>query len=492
VSAQVVVIGAGPTGLTAAILLAQRGIRSVILERHRDVYPLPRAVHLDDEILRILQQAGVADDFTRISRPAAGLRLVDGERRTIVEFSRDKPVGDHGWPQANFFDQPDLERLLRTAAARYPEIELRGATEATRLQHVPDGVRVQFKDTHLHAHYLLGCDGANSMTRRFIGARFRDLRFEERWLVVDVRCDADLDAWDGVHQICDPCRAGTYMRVGADRYRWEFRLRDDETAPTVDLEGLLTPWTGGATVEVLRRAEYTFRAKVADRWRQGRAFLLGDAAHLTPPFIGQGMGSGLRDSANLAWKLALVLNEGADDRLLNTYETERKPHVTRMILGAVALGWAMTGGAAIRRRVITTAARLPRFAELATRTSSPRLVGGPLVPRRHDRLAGSLCPQPWITTPDGPRRLDDLLGDSFVLVHRGEPAPDAAMVARRLGARRVRADDCPELVRWLGGAQAALIRPDRIVLTTFPNGASPTWLSLLPPSRTHRAEERLA
>ena len=182
-------------------------------------------------------------------------------------------------------------------------------------------MRVTFTDrcdgrTHtVDADYVLGCDGANSVVRGQIGSTMRDLKFEQRWLVVDVATDADLHQWEGVHQVCDPARAGTYMRIGETRYRWEFQLLAGESADDfrtlAALRPLIEPWTAGVRddrLDLLRVTEYTFRAQIADRWRRGNVFLLGDAAHLTPPFVGQGMGAGLRDAMNLAWKLAGVLD----------------------------------------------------------------------------------------------------------------------------------------------------------------------------------------
>ena len=161
---------------------------------------------------------------------------------------------------------------------------------------------------------VLGCDGANSIIRELAGITMEDLGFTERWLVIDIRVPAGLDTWDGVEQICDPARAATFMQVTGDRYRWEFRLLDGEDEASLitpaALGALLRPWTGRSGLdglEIIRSASYTFRARLASRFQAGRVFLLGDAAHLTPPFIGQGLAAGLRDADNLAWKLAHVL-----------------------------------------------------------------------------------------------------------------------------------------------------------------------------------------
>ncbi|MGF7233453.1 MAG: bifunctional 3-(3-hydroxy-phenyl)propionate/3-hydroxycinnamic acid hydroxylase [Frankia sp.] len=480
-----VVVGAGPTGLTAATLLARRGVGGVVLESRPGPYPLPRAVHLDDEVLRILQRVGIAEEFSRVSTPAAGLRLVGPTLATIAEFRRDRLVGEHGWPQANMFDQPELERLLRENLASHPAVEVRYGIRFDGADQAPGGpapVRVLLTDlatgrtTILWTRAVLGCDGANSVVRAAIGARMRPSRFAERWLVVDVRCRRRLPRWNGVHQVCDPDAAATYMRVGAERYRWEFRLADGQTAAEVDVAARLAPWTGEVPVdelEIVRQAEYTFRAQVADRWRSGRVFLLGDAAHLTPPFIGQGLGSGLRDAANLTWKLDLVLAGRADERLLETYQSERRPHAIVVIGMAVAVGWLMTArhpAARLVRRALPALAR-PWLAARVLATISPRLRRGPLVGRRRgDRLAGTMCPQPTIVKDGIERRLDDVLGDRFAVIHtrplnEGLRAAVDAVEAYRLP---VSADDA--LGRWLGRnrAAAAVVRPDRVVVVSVP------------------------
>ncbi|WP_245727802.1 bifunctional 3-(3-hydroxy-phenyl)propionate/3-hydroxycinnamic acid hydroxylase [Streptomyces vietnamensis] len=500
--APVVIIGAGPVGVTAALLLARRGIRTVILERHQDVYPLPRAVATDDEVRRILQAAGVGEEFAAIARPANGLRLLDARHRVMAEFRRSEH-GHHGYPQTSMFDQPELERLLRDALARRPECELRGGVEVTGVGPDPAGpVRVTYRDDdgehHLWAEAVLGCDGAGSLTRDAIGAAWEDLRFEERWTVIDVRTKADVRCWEGVDQVCDPHRPATFMRVGEDRYRWEFRLQDGQQT----VRELIAPWLSpsyGGDFEVVRETQYTFRARVADRWRSGRVFLLGDAAHLTPPFIGQGLCAGLRDAYNLTWKLARVLGQGGDERLLDTYESERKPHARHVIRLAVAMGWAMTGGqdgaAALRRRILAAACRIPGLTAAAGRDLSPALTAGPLVRRRIRRsLVGTHCPQPWVVLDGRRSRLDELLGASFTVLTAAEPWPSLRALAHGLGVPAIPVTDLRDdgtLAAWLraGRADAVLLRPDRVVMDVVPAGGhdftdTAAWASLLHTTRS--------
>ncbi|WP_330337043.1 bifunctional 3-(3-hydroxy-phenyl)propionate/3-hydroxycinnamic acid hydroxylase MhpA [Streptomyces sp. NBC_00557] len=516
----VVIIGAGPVGVTAALLLARHGVPSLLLERHRDIYPLPRAVVVDDEVRRILQSVGVHEEFATLARPAPGLRLLDARRRVIAEFPRSLR-GHHGFPQTSMFDQPELERLLRDALARRPECELRGGVEVVSVSQDTDGtapVRVTFRrdgsdeDEHVWADAVLGCDGAGSITRDAIGAVWEDLRFEESWRVIDVRTSLPVRTWEGAEQICCPTRPATFMRVGEDRYRWEFRLAEGEPLDGPEgleqLHELVAPWvdlpSDGSEdddFEVIRQAQYTFRARLADRWRRGRVFLLGDAAHLTPPFIGQGLCAGLRDARNLTWKLARVLQQGADDRLLDTYQQERKPHARHVIRLAVAVGWAMTGGqdrgAAIRRAVVGAACRIPGVTAAVSRDLSPALTANPLVRRRPRltgrSLAGTFCPQPWVIVDGRRERLDDILGDSFAVLTALPPTARMTGVATALGASVIHVgdlDDDGTLAAWLarGRADAVLLRPDRVVMDTVPTGTgdftdAAAWAPLLHTAR---------
>jgi 3-(3-hydroxy-phenyl)propionate hydroxylase len=478
----VVIVGAGPTGITAATLLAQYGVECLVLDRWPGVYPQPRAVHLDDEIYRVIARLGIAEDFAAISRPALGLRLLDNRFRVLASFNRDTSHSNNGFPQANMFDQPELEALLRANLKRFPNAQLRGDAKVTEVTDSGRCVRVTFTDRsdgevhQVDTEYLLGCDGANSIVRAQIGSVMRDLKFEQRWLVVDVAAEADLHQWEGVHQVCDPVRAGTYMRIGAARYRWEFQLLAGESADdfgTLEaLRPLIAPWTADVTdseLTLLRVTEYTFRAQIADRWRRGNIFILGDAAHLTPPFIGQGMGAGLRDGMNLAFKIAGVRDGTLAADVLDSYEQERKLRVRAMIRLALTVGRSLTGGGhlgnLVRRVVLPRLWLVPGLRDKVVDSTTPALHSSALVrkARRRHQLAGTLCPNPLL--PDG-HRLDEILGNGFAVIANNPLGAEAEASLRRRGVVVLFAQPGSALATWLrqGRATAAIVRPDRTVM----------------------------
>ena len=452
-SQPVIVVGAGPAGCTAALLLADSGIPVTLLERYLQPHPLPRAVHLDDEVARVLDRIGVSEGFLARSRPGSGLRLLDARHRVMAEFSRDQQPSVARLPAGQHVPPARPGRAAARPGDQHPLISFRRGAEVTGLDGaVNRSPRTRSRYTPASpasrstftGRVVLGCDGAGSTIRQLAGITMEDLGFTERWLVIDIRVPAGLDTWDGVEQICDPARPATFMHITGDRYRWEFQLRDgeDETdlITPAALGALLRPWTGRgdlAGLEIIRSASYTFRARLAGRFRAGRVFLLGDAAHLTPPFIGQGLAAGLRDADNLAWKIAHVLTGQAGEDLLDSYETERRPHARALIKKAVRVGWAMTGGqdraAAVRRVALAAAVRSDRICQAMGSTATPRLKAGALQPSPRRFLpsgippalrAGGLIPNPLVSAGDGvPVRLDAILA--------GQPA---VLTARRPGA----------------------------------------------------------
>ncbi|CAM5498640.1 bifunctional 3-(3-hydroxy-phenyl)propionate/3-hydroxycinnamic acid hydroxylase [Leifsonia shinshuensis] len=480
----VVVVGAGPTGLALAILLAGQGVSTAVVEAHQSIYPLPRAVHLDAEVYRILHTLGVGTGFAAISRPAAGLRLVDGRHRRLAQFDRLDVAG--ALPEANLFDQPDLEALLRARAEAAELIDLMLGVAVCDLASGSAGVTVTTTDRRtgeeatLRASYVVGADGANSTVRELLEIPVDNLGFAQRWLVADLRVDRELDAWGGVHQICDVDRPGTFMRVGADRYRWEFRLLDGESAARFSsipaLRELVDRWIHDlpdSDVQVVRIAEYMFKAQVARQWRMGRVLLAGDAAHLTPPFIGQGLGSGLRDSMNLGWKLARVVTGRSEDSLLSSYETERKPHAVALIRKAMMIGRVMTGrepSSVLGRRVaMPIASHIPPLGQRLLSSTTPALAAGDAIDATTPkRLRGTILPPVRVTDPrtGEVRWIDEVLPFDFAVISRGDPVSGV-----EAGAVNLRVDPSSsvagerELAVWLSKSRCdwAVVRPDRVI-----------------------------
>ena len=469
---EVAIIGCGPVGAMLANLLGLQGIATLVLEREAAIYDLPRALHFDDEVMRLFQTVGLADAMQPFVHVSPGMRFVDDAGRLLLDWPRPQEVGPQTWHASYRFHQPDLERVLRDGLARYPSVSVRLRTEVFALDQEPEAVVVRYEDLatgglgSCRARYVVGCDGARSLVRRLMGAPMEDLGFHERWLVVDAILKRPRpDLGDHSVQHCSRERPATYVRGTGDRRRWEIAVLPGEDGATVTQPAtvfqLLAPWAGPEDVQLERAVVYTFHSALAPRWRSGRLLIAGDSAHLTPPFLGQGMCAGMRDVGNLAWKLARVLRGRNGDALLDTYQAERAPHVREYIELAVRLGGlintkAMEG--AVPGSVI-------RGGE-AVRMSSikPRL--GPGLAAGWNGPVGQIAPQPLLA--DG-ARLDDRTGYRFAALLRPDFA--AALPAETLGRLAERevvvvADDAPEQQAWLQalGAPAALVRPDRYVL----------------------------
>ncbi len=341
--ADVVVVGAGPVGLATAILLGQLGRSVIVLERWPEPYPLPRAVHFDHEVARILQACGIGDELRGCIEPADVYEWRNADGLTLLRFGQ---IGDgpSGWPASNMFHQPALEALLEARCGELADVEVRRGAEVVSVEQSATVAVVGVANgTTVRAAYAIGCDGANSAVRSLAELPVTDLGFFYDWLIVDVILN-EPRVFDPINlQICDPARPTTVVSGGPGRRRWEFMRLPHESHDELHEEfrawELLADWDvhpGNAKLE--RQAVYTFNARYCEQWRSGRVLIAGDAAHLMPPFAGQGMCSGIRDAANLAWKLDLVLEGAAPDTLLDTYQLERLPHVRQAIDFSMELG----------------------------------------------------------------------------------------------------------------------------------------------------------
>jgi flavoprotein hydroxylase len=485
-----VIVGFGPVGNALAILLAQRGRTITVLERWPEPYPLPRAVHFDHEVGRILQSCGIGDEVREISEPAEIYEWRNATGTTLLRFGQ-QGDGPSGWPASSMFNQPALEALLARRAADLG-VDVRRGVEVTAVDQHDDRVVVTGAGgSTVAARYVVGCDGANSAVRGLADLPVEDLGFFYDWLIVDVILD-EPRVFDPINlQVCDPARPTTAVSGGPGRRRWEFMRLPHEPLEELNDEAraweLLAPWDvhpGNARLE--RHAVYTFNARYARRWRSGRVLLAGDAAHLMPPFAGQGMCSGLRDAANLAWKLDLVLAGLASAALLDSYQEERLPSVKAAIEFSMELG-----------KVIC----VPDPAEAAARDEAMAAGVGDepaAAPGLPDVTSGFIHPgaphagRQFVQGHVGGRPMDDACGNGWRLVvtgvDPGELGQDERDWFTSIGGAVVPLDE-PDAVlsRWFAehGTACALQRPDFYLYGTAPTASSAT--ALLADLRHHLA-----
>ena len=476
----VAIIGYGPVGATLANLVGLCGLSAVVLEREQSVYHLPRAVSLDGEGMRLFQTLGLAEDLLPHVNVSRNIRHVNADGQLLLLIARGG-IGPEGWNQAYRFYQPELEAVLRKGVSRYPFIDARLRCDVFALDQRDDHVRIRYEDlassnlSEVSARYVVGCDGARSTVRRFMGAALHDLRSHERWIVLDMILDAPPsgvpEAADesgrviDAIQYCDPARPTTFVPMPGQRHRWEFMLMPQDDPATITrperIYELLKPWRiDPARSKIERGVVYTFHSALATSWRRGRLLLAGNSAHQTPPFLGQGMCSGLRDAANLAWKLRDVIAGRASEQLLDTYETERMEHVRAYIELAVELGGIIqaTDPEIARRRDAELIAN-PTMLRPITPRLGPGLHGGAPPP------AGARAAQPRLG--DG-ARIDDRVGYHFAVLARPQlidALPDKVSDRiDQMGAALVPADG--EAADYLSSlnTEAVVIRPDRHIL----------------------------
>ena len=476
--ADVAIVGLGPVGAVLGNLLGQAGLDVAIFEREADIVPIPRAVAFDGEVMRVYQAIGLADVLEPFLRPSTGGQYIGPTGEVLLRRDGATEEGAQGWRSHYNFHQPVLERTLRQGLARYPNVAVRLRHDVFAVDEQGDRVTLRVEDMATgrlfsqEAHYVVGCDGARSLIRRLIGGGFTDLGLHEPWVVADFTLKHDMpDLPDRSTQFCDRAYPVTYVRVVDNRRRWEFKLPPGTARPdsanAANVWKLVSRWITPDDAILERSALYTFHSLIAERWQAGRLIVAGDAAHQTPPFMGQGLCTGIRDIANLAWKLERIVRYGAPDALLDTYGPERTPHSTAFIQMAVDLGRIL--GA-------TNADEMRALAEEITRGGGTLTYPSPsLGPGLHGAgaEAGFVAPQPRLS--DG-SRLDDAVGYRFALVGtaRGLKAidSDTRETLASLGVTNVEASGA--VVDWLAEADAEtiLLRPDRYILGAFADAAA--------------------
>jgi 2-polyprenyl-6-methoxyphenol hydroxylase-like FAD-dependent oxidoreductase len=493
--ADVAIVGYGPVGQALAALLGRAGHRVVVFERFEEIYRMPRAVHLDHEIMRLLQSLGLADVLAEEMVPVRDYQWYGADDELLLQFDR-QDLAPSGWVASYMFFQPELEAAIHRHACVPAGVMVERGWVAEGLEDSRDHVELtlyrvsaeepgQLARTGEHrtvrARWVVGADGANSFVREASGISRRDLGFQERWLVVDAE-PHDIEALAHLpiaRQLCNPARPTTVVRSGPRHRRWEFMLLPHEQPSDFEdperVWALLEPWYRPQDGPLTRSTVYEFRSMVSERMRKGHVLIVGDAAHLTPPFLGQGLCSGLRDAANVAWKLDLVLRGVAHERLLGTVEAERQPQNEAVIQLAIELGKVLCQldpKAAAERDAMLRGAGPPPPLELAPLTAGllHQPIGEP------DPLAGTLSVQGVVEGAGREGRFDDIIGGGFqLIVADGDPLEGLSRRERKLldtlavtvasldpAAPHGVRDRDGRLTAWLSehNAHAVLVRPD--------------------------------
>jgi 3-(3-hydroxy-phenyl)propionate hydroxylase len=430
------VIGGGPVGLLTAIFLGRAGLDVAVIERWPQRYPLPRACTIDHEALRVLQAAGVMAEHTDLFEPSRGdrggyeFRNGDGELLQVIDWNR---AAESGWANTNGFHQPALEAALEQFALQTPGVSIHRGWSFRSLTESQDGVTAEVTRTDqvgetasVHSRWLVGADGANSAVRAQLGIDVGDSGFAADWLVVDYQPLSE-ENWSAfVTQYCDPAQPATAVNSGPGRRRFEFMRRPDVSVDELGREGtawqLMKPWNvTPENARLERHAVYTFRGRWACEWRSGNVFLAGDAAHLMPPFLGQGLCAGIRDARSLTWRMSMVHNELATPEILATYGPERLGHVRELIDEAVA------AGRVICEQDVERAAE--RDAEMKRRSQDPAAapqepphprLGTPTLALPSGDLDGRLAPQGRVRVAGQAGLFDDVVGGTWQLIGLGD------------------------------------------------------------------------
>jgi resorcinol 4-hydroxylase (NADPH) len=490
----VIVIGAGPVGLFTALMLGNQGIDVTVYERWPDFYPLPRACGIDHEIVRQLQAAGLGEAMKPLLDPVIGkektYEFVDAAGETLLRIDWNRP-GASGWAQMNLFYQPDLERLFAGAVDKMPHVRICRGIELRGLCDKGDYVEVELASSEGQtfsdeAFFVVGADGANSTVRQLCQIDQTDLGFQYDWLVVDVVPHEERPWVPYVVQHCNPSRPTTSVGSGPGRRRWEFMRLPNEPiealASTETVWRLLEPWNiNAANATLERHAVYTFRACWANAWHKGRVLLAGDAAHLMPPFLAQGLCSGMRDATALAWRLPIVLSGNGSQLVLDSYGVERSAHVSEIIKQAAQIGRliCMLDPEEVRARNVQMKAALKDPALALKPPPEPRL-GADGIARDDNPNAGFLAIQSVVERGGRSGLFDDIVGHGWQLLSRGDDPINAlegnarelalrlTMVTAGFGPGGNVHDIKGDYHAWFNrlGADVVLVRPDFYVFGT--------------------------
>ncbi|MGP0061135.1 MAG: bifunctional 3-(3-hydroxy-phenyl)propionate/3-hydroxycinnamic acid hydroxylase [Beijerinckiaceae bacterium] len=493
----VLVVGLGPVGATIANLLGIYGVRALVVDKSPEIFMAPRAIALDNEALRVLQLAGLEDgDFDKIAIPF--VRMTSPYHG---EFGRINTLGEiDGHPKLVTFYQPQLEAVLRKRLARHPTIQTALGVTLTGLTET-DGVTATMdlgagQKASLTARYVIGADGASSIARELIGQQFEGETYGEDWLVVDATRPSR--TIDHVEFMCDHRRPVPHMPAPGGRERWEFMMLPNEMRAEMESDArvgqLLAPWGKSADMAIERKAVYRFQARTAKAFSKGRIFLAGDAAHVTPPFAGQGLVAGLRDAANLSWKIAWVLHGRASEAILASYDVERRPHAKAMIDLAKFMGRLIMPRSPVKAFLIHGLMRLLRltpsmrryFDDLGIKPKNA-FAKGLFAPGRSGAklVRGGQLPQGWVRDREGRIRLsDDTLGATLTLIGFATDA-EAALSAETMRAFAARGG---KVVQFAHRGQALHLREDahyEDLEGVFMPGAAPFgWAAVVRPDRT--------
>lgn len=488
----VAIVGGGPNGVTLANLLGVYGIATVVIEKSREIMDFPRAVGVDDEALRLFQSAGVVDALLRDVIQNVPLRMFRADGACFADIR--PSVREFGWWRRNIFMQQLAEHVLREGLARHPHVELRLGEEVVGLTQDDEGVTLQMcndagETTVLQADYCVAADGGRSAVRDMLGLKLEGKTHEIKWVVVDVR-NAAVDApYTALN--CDPRRPNVCIYLPYQYRRWEFLVYQHEDAQAIaepaSIKRLIAPYVPDIdAVEIVRARTYTHHSRVADRFVVGRVALIGDAAHLSPPWIGQGLNAGLRDAGNLAWKLAAIVRGQLAPEVLNSYEAERRDHARAMIDLADTFGALLMPTNRLKawaRDVFFSAVRyLPGIRDYVLQMRfkpMPTYRNGLVVPSPEAPMVGRMFIQPDVEDAAGQRRkLDDALGPWFAVIG-WQCDPQAALSAedcafwQALGARFVRL----ERSRSAAAAAQATAAPGDTVRVEDVDGQLADWFA---------------